>query len=78
MAHTAALVRQVRYDGNGDQGEFGFWRDHTHINLSPVAAPSVLGLYGFAVATFMVAANLAGWYGNDTTTPLVLAPFVTH
>lgn len=66
---------QVRYGGNGDQGEFGFWRDHTHINLSPVAAPSVLGLYGFAVATFMVAANLAGWYGNDTTTPLVLAPF---
>ncbi|WP_199430535.1 acetate uptake transporter [Qaidamihabitans albus] len=61
--------------GQRDQSEFTFWKDHTHINLSPVAAPSILGLYGFAVATFMVAANLGGWYGNDTTTPLVLAPF---
>jgi len=43
--------------------------------LQPIAAPSVMGLYGFAVATFMVAANVAGWYGNHTTTPLVLAPF---
>jgi succinate-acetate transporter protein len=34
------------------------------INLQPIAAPSILGLYGFAGATFMVAANLAGWYGG--------------
>ncbi|MCR6490648.1 acetate uptake transporter [Amycolatopsis sp. OK19-0408] len=59
----------------GDGAEYSFWREHTHINLSPVAAPSILGLFGFAVSTFMVAANLAGWYGDDTTTPLVLAPF---
>ena len=45
----------------GDGAEYSFWREHTHINLSPVAAPSVLGLSGFAVATFMVAANMAGW-----------------
>jgi uncharacterized protein len=45
------------------------------IFLQPVAAPSVLGLFGFAGATFMVAANLAGWYGNSTTTPLFLFPF---
>ncbi len=51
-----------------------FWRAHTQISLQPVAPPSILGLFGFAAATFMVAANLAGWYGNDTT-PLVLAPF---
>jgi succinate-acetate transporter protein len=56
-------------------GEYSFWREHTHINLSPVAAPSILGLFGFAVATFMVAGNLAGWYGDSTTTPLILAPF---
>lgn len=55
--------------------EFGFWRDHTHITLSPVAAPSILGLFGFAASTFIVAANLAGWYGDATTTPLVLFPF---
>jgi succinate-acetate transporter protein len=54
--------------------EYNFWRNHTTIALSPVAAPSVLGLYGFAAATFMVAANLAGWYGNEST-PLILFPF---
>jgi len=43
--------------------------------LQPIAAPSIMGLHGFAVATFMVAANVAGWYGDHTTTPLVLAPF---
>jgi succinate-acetate transporter protein len=42
--------------------------------LQPIAAPSILGLYGFAAATFMVAAYLAGWYG-DTKTPTFLFPF---
>lgn len=51
-----------------------FWRDRTHIALQPVAAPSILGLFGFAVSTFMVSANLAGWYGGNDT-PLVLFPF---
>lgn len=44
------------------------------IYLQPVAAPSILGLYGFAGATFMVAAVLAGWYGQPYTI-LFLAPF---
>src|SRR4051795_12107613 len=47
----------------------------TRVVLQPIAAPSILGLFGFAGATFMVAANVAGWYGNHTTTPLALAPF---
>ncbi len=42
--------------------------------LQPFAAPSILGLYGFAAATFMVAANMAGWYGNAASS-LYLAPF---
>jgi succinate-acetate transporter protein len=42
--------------------------------LQPIAAPSILGLYGFAGATFMVAANLAGWYGG-TASPHFLFPF---
>src|SRR5213082_973889 len=42
--------------------------------LQPIAAPSILGLFGFAGATFIVAANLAGWYGN-TATPGYLFPF---
>jgi uncharacterized protein len=42
--------------------------------LQPIAAPSILGLLGFAVATFMVAAHVAGWYGTPQT-PTILAPF---
>ena len=34
------------------------------IYLQPIAAPSILGLYGFAGSTFIVAAYLAGWYGS--------------
>ena len=55
-------------------GEFEFWRNHAHISLQPVAAPSILGLFGFAGATFIVATNLAGWYG-DVTTQQFLFPF---
>jgi succinate-acetate transporter protein len=44
-----------------------FWREHSQITLQPVAAPSILGLYGFAGSTFIVASNLAGWWGNDTS-----------
>ena len=51
-----------------------FWRERTRVMLQPVAAPSILGLFGFAVSTFMVSANLAGWYGGNDT-PLVLFPF---
>jgi succinate-acetate transporter protein len=47
----------------------------TRVFLQPVAAPSILGLFGFAGATFIVAANVAGWYGDHATTPLVPAPF---
>jgi hypothetical protein len=44
--------------------------------LQPVAAPSVLGLFGFAVATFAVTANLVGWFGTASS-PLLLFPFTT-
>lgn len=44
------------------------------IYLQPIAAPSILGLYGFAGATFMVAAHMAHWFGT-TATDLYLAPF---
>lgn len=39
----------------------------TQIYLQPIAAPSILGLYGFAGATFMVAAHMANWYGGANT-----------
>ena len=44
------------------------------IFLQPIAAPSVLGLYGFMGATLIVAAHMAGWYGSETT-PEFLFPF---
>jgi succinate-acetate transporter protein len=43
------------------------WLGPTRVFLQPIAAPSVLGLFGFAGATFMVAANMAGWYGGATS-----------
>ncbi|MGH9582350.1 MAG: acetate uptake transporter [Bryobacteraceae bacterium] len=46
----------------------------TRIYLQPIAAPSILGLYGFAGATFMVAANMAHWYGSAYS-GLYLFPF---
>lgn len=55
----------------------GAWREgfaRPRVVLQPIAAPSILGLFGFAGATLIVAANLAGWYGNATT-PEYLAPF---
>lgn len=45
-----------------------------NIWLQPVAAPSILGLYGFAGATFMVAAHMAHWFGTGQT-DMVLWPF---
>jgi succinate-acetate transporter protein len=67
---TTQATGSVR-DGASDLAE---WRSHSRIFLTPLAAPSILGLFGFAGATFMVAAHLAGWYGSSET-PLYLAPF---
>jgi uncharacterized protein len=44
------------------------------IVLEPIAAPSILGLYGFAGATFIVAAHMAGWFGGPESN-LFLFPF---
>lgn len=54
------------------------WATRTRIFLTPVAAPSILGLFGFASSTFMVAAWLAGWFGqnqNHIQVLAALAPF---
>lgn len=57
---------------DGDLWEDGFARPR--VFLQPIAAPSILGLAGFAGATFMAASNLAGWWGTPDS-PLVIAPF---
>jgi succinate-acetate transporter protein len=60
-------------NGYGDSDP-AIWRERTRLVLTPIAAPSILGLFGFAGATFVVASYLAGWYGNATT-PLYIFPF---
>lgn len=50
------------------------WLARTRVFLQPIAAPSVMGLFGFAVATMMVGAWQAGWYGGPST-PELLWPF---
>jgi uncharacterized protein len=47
---------------------------HTRVVLTPLAAPSILGLYGFFGATLIVASNLAGWWGDDKSAAF-LFPF---
>jgi len=49
------------------QGTIDRWRDNTRVVLQPIAAPSILGLFGFAGATFVVAAQLARWYGTPAS-----------
>jgi len=61
-AATVGVRPDAHYDGM------------TRVFLQPIAAPSILGLFGFAGATFIVAANMAGWYGGATS-GLYLAPF---
>lgn len=46
----------------------------TVVHLQPISSPAILGLYGFAGATFIVSAHIAGWYGSSSTL-VYLAPF---
>ncbi len=73
---STGIQPSTRVTTNGASGELGLWRDHARVFLQPIAAPSILGLYGFAVATFMVTAYQVGWYGNATS-PLLIFPFAT-
>src|SRR5213595_1018590 len=50
------------------------WLERSRVVLQPIAPPSILGLFGFAGATFIVAAHLAGWYGTSTS-PQYMFPF---
>ncbi|HEX6471762.1 MAG TPA: GPR1/FUN34/YaaH family transporter [Streptosporangiaceae bacterium] len=70
-------MRGGRYEtpGEGVAEEFAAWEGRTRVFLQPVAAPSILGLFGLASALMMVGAWQAGWYGNALT-PLALFPFV--
>jgi succinate-acetate transporter protein len=58
-----------------DRADAQLWAQRSRIAFTPVAAPSILGLFGFAGATFMVASLLAGWWGNPAIDSVIVAPF---
>lgn len=43
-------------------GDHTSWVNRTRVFLQPIAPPSILGLFGFGGATFIVAAHLAGMW----------------
>ncbi len=67
-ARTFRSLEQLAVDEDTEA-----WRARTRIFLQPIAAPSIMGLSGFMIATLMVGAWQAGWYGNAST-PLILWP----
>lgn len=66
--------------GNRADSEAGWpgdppsWEERARVVLTPVAAPSVLGLFGFFAATLVVGSHLAGWWGS-VTAPTLVFPF---
>src|SRR5579875_1995608 len=50
------------------------WLARTRVFLTPIAAPSIMGLFGFLIATGMLGAWQAGFYGTAAT-PLLIWPF---
>jgi succinate-acetate transporter protein len=47
------------------------WVSRTRVFLTPIAAPSIMGLFGFFIATLMVGAWQAGWYGPASATGII-------
>jgi succinate-acetate transporter protein len=74
QATTRVPVERGASTNGHNDADGNVWRDRTRLVLTPIAAPSILGLFGFAGATFIVASYLAGWYGNNST-PFFLFPF---
>jgi succinate-acetate transporter protein len=71
-----ATTSETRPHGlsNGSAAEYDRWRASTRVFLQPIAAPSILGLFGFAAATFMVSLNVAGVFGTPLS-GIYLFPF---
>lgn len=65
----------VAADGAGE--DRAAWVARSRLVLTPLSAPSIMGMFGFMVAALVVGAWQAGWYGGPTTPtslwPLTLA-----
>jgi succinate-acetate transporter protein len=59
MSDRVHHAERVEYEHNGHHEDVA-----ARVFLQPIAPPSILGLYGFAGATFIIAAHMAGWYGT--------------
>jgi succinate-acetate transporter protein len=70
---TASTHSNPAVRGTNGAARHQEWLGHTRVFLQPIAAPSILGLFGLAGATFIVAANMAGWYGT-TQSAMYLFP----
>jgi succinate-acetate transporter protein len=71
----STTLEERRYHNGASDADGTLWRERTRLVLTPTAPPSILGLFGLAGATFIVAAYLSDWYGNAAT-PLFIFPFV--
>src|SRR3954471_20642380 len=70
MATRTASTQQRStepYPSEDGHADLGTWADRTRVVLTPLAAPSILGLFGFFIGTIMVGSNLAGWWGTSTS-----------
>jgi uncharacterized protein len=70
----ATAQSQAMGTTNGTARELEEWRTHARVFLQPIAAPSILGLFGFSAATFIVTAHMVGWYGSANS-PILIFPF---
>jgi uncharacterized protein len=72
--HRAEGAPPLRRRGEEPETLERDWTERSRVVLTPIAAPSILGLFGFMGATTMIASWMAGWYG-DATTPGTVWPF---
>ncbi len=69
-----AVERTVERDGNGSVGRRE-WEGRTRVVLSPIAGPSILGLFALMGGLLVLFANMANWYGTGDS-PALFWPFV--
>jgi len=65
------IVRDGTDPGRAYLDPFQTWENRSRIVLTPIAAPSILGLFGFFAATLIVGSNIAGWWGSTASLPAV-------
>lgn len=73
-ATTGARTYALADNTADERSDAERWGERARIVLTPVAAPSILGLFGFFAATLLVGTHMAGWWGNAAS-PILVFPF---